>query len=101
MKMVVIMSVDAYASTLEKMYAEHQVPVFSELNIEGFRLDEPDVSRENWFGRTHTALYTKLTFAFVSDDKSTELLAAVDEYNRDQSGISPIRAFQMQVEKSV
>ena len=101
MKMVLIMSVDAYASTLEKLYAEHQIPVFSEMDIQGFRLEETDVSRENWFGGTHTAVYSKLTFAFVSDEKASELLTAVEDYNHRQSPASPIRAFQMQVERSI
>ncbi|WP_456427273.1 hypothetical protein [Rhodocaloribacter sp.] len=101
MKLVIIMSVEQYAEVLERLYAEHRIPVFSETEVQGYRLDENVRTPLNWFGRAHTPIYSKLTFAFVSDEKAAELIDAIDAYNREHDLGSPIRAFQMPVERSV
>jgi hypothetical protein len=101
MKLVVIMSLDTYAGDLEKIYAEHRVPVFSEADIRGFRLDNPVLGGRDWFSRPHTPLYSTLTFAFVEAEKAHELLDAIEETNRTVATESPIRAFQLDVERSI
>ena len=101
MKLVVIMSVDAYADVLERVYAEHQIPVFSEMDIEGFRFDGDEDVEGNWFGSGHSPVYSKLTFAFVSEEQAAELMEAIAVVNREKDLASPIRAFQLAVEKSM
>ena len=101
MKLVVIMSLDAYAGDLEKIYTDHRVPVFSEADIRGFRLDAGTVGSRDWFVSSHTPLYSTLTFAFVDADKASELLDAIAEANRTLASESPIRAFQLDVEKAI
>ena len=101
MKLVVIMSIDAYASILEKVYEEQQIPVYSEMDIKGFRLEGTDAVPTGWFGTTHVPVYSKLTFAFVSDESADRLLEAIDRYNREQELANPIRVFQMKVERGL
>ena len=101
MKLVAIMSVDAYANVLERVYTEHRIPVFSEMDIQGFRLDDDADVEGNWFASGHSPVYSKLTFAFVSEEQAEELLTAIDEVNRKKGLESPIRAFQLAVEKAV
>ena len=97
MKLVVIMSVEACADVLERLYAEHRIPVFSEMNIAGFRLAEDAATPPGWFG----GVFSKLTFAFVPGGKATELMDVIETYNRAHPSASPIRAFQMPVERAV
>ena len=101
MKLVVIMSLEAYAGDLEKIYTDHRVPVFSETEIKGFRLEDFGVGKRDWFSRPHTPLYSILTFAFVDADKAGELLDAIDDANKTIASESPIRAFQLDVERSI
>jgi len=101
MKLVVIMSVEAYAEALEKIYAAHRVPVFSEVDIRGYLGVDAGSVIENWFGKAHAPVYSKLTFAFVSAGKADELLAAIEEFNSEKRPESPVRAFLLNVERHV
>jgi hypothetical protein len=101
MKLVVIMSVDAYADMLERVYTEHRIPVFSEMDIQGFRLEDDEDVEGNWFARGHASVYSKLTFAFVSETQAAELLEAIADLNSQKALSSPIRAFQLAVEKAM
>jgi len=101
MKLVVIMSVDACAEALERIYADHHVPVFSEADIRGFHRDSRVPIKENWFGNTRSPVYSKLTFAFLPAGKADELLGAISAFNEENHPDSPIRAFLLNVEKSI
>ena len=101
MKLVAIMSLEAYSGRLEKLYADHKVPVFSEFDIRGFRLEDTAIDKMDWFGHPKPPLYSTLTFAFVPDEKAGELLDAIEGVNQDLDTSHPIRAFQMDVERSV
>lgn len=101
MKLVVILSDATYSEDVEKICAEHRVAVFSEVEIQGFRLQDQAAELRSWFGGSHAAVYSKLMFAFVAEEKASELLNAVDKYNRTESVVSPVRAFQMHVERNI
>lgn len=101
MKLVVIMSAAAGAAGLEKLYAEHRVPVYSETDIQGFRLEDTDLEERGWFGGGHTPIYSKLTFAFVAENKAVELMAAIQALNETLAPEQTVSAFQMDVEKSI
>ena len=101
MKLIVIMSVATNAGGLEKLYSEHRVPVFSETDIQGFRLDDTDLEDRGWFGGGHTPVYSKLSFAFVAENKAAELMAAIQALNDTPGAEHKISAFQMDVEKSI
>ena len=100
MKLITIMSVAEYADVLEKLYEDHHVPVYSDLAIEGHRHDD-HAAQTNWFGRSPTPVYSRLSFAFVPAAKADEMMEAIAAYNREHPDRNPLRAFQMNVEKSI
>lgn len=102
MKLVAIMSLDAYRDDLHRIYREHEVRVFSELDIRGYHHEEsPPAPDVGWFGGTDTSAYSTLTWAFLPEEKATELLGAIEEYNDAHDLDHPVRAFQMPVDRSV
>lgn len=104
MKLVALMSIEEYSKDLKKLLVSHRIPVFSEMDILGFKTNGEDSVEENWFsagGEYH--IYSALFFAFVGEEKAEELLEAVAEHNQAHEGTDnhPFRAFQLNVEKSL
>lgn len=102
MKLVAIMSLDAYRDDLHQIYRQHEVRVFSELDIRGYHHQKtPPAAAVGWFGGTDTAAYSTLTWAFLPEAQAGDLLGAIEDYNETHSLDHPVRAFQMPVDRSV
>lgn len=101
MKLIAVMSIQEYAGELRKIFSEHRVPVFSETEINGYKLLPETGTKDNWFAGKHTAVYSHITFAFVESQKADELLEAIQQYCKQHECANPIRAFQLGVEKFV
>ncbi|MBX7150141.1 hypothetical protein K1X84_00775 [bacterium] len=101
MKLIAVMSIEEYAGELRKIFSEHRVPVFSETEINGYKLLPEMGEKDNWFSGKHTAVYSHIVFAFVEAQKADELLSAIQEYCKQRDCANPIRAFQLSVEKFV
>jgi hypothetical protein len=104
MKLVALMCIAEYSDALKKILVKENVPVFSEIDIDGFRMDTEKSLEENWFTATkRSSIYSSLYFAFVEEGKAQSLFNAVEEYNSNQEGDSlhPLRAFQLNVEKQI
>jgi len=104
MKLVALMSIVEYSDALKKILVKEEVSVFSEIDIEGFRLDTRKSIEENWFSATQMdGIYSSLYFAFVYDEKAKSLLKAVQSYNEENSenNLNPIRGFLLNVEDHV
>ncbi len=98
MKLLVVMSIEAHANEIRKLFVEHQVPVYSEAPIQGFRLQAQEPQPDNWFAHGHVQVYSSLIFAFVPADKAHELLDAVRDLSRSLGDQNPLRAFQLSVD---
>lgn len=104
MKLVALMSISEYSNALKKILVKEKVPVFSEIDIEGFRVDEDKSIEENWFTASKMAsIYSSLYFAFVYEEKAESLFKAVKDYNDKKNGddLHPLRAFLLNVEDQV
>lgn len=102
MKLIAIMSLDAYRKDLHQIYREHEVRVFSELDIRGYHHRErPRATEVGWFGGTDSAAYSTLTWAFLPEDQAADLLDAIEAYNDVHNFDHPVRAFQMPVDRAV
>ncbi len=104
MKLVALMSIEEYSKELKRLLVSHRIPVFSEMDILGFKTNGDHSVEENWFsagGEYH--IYSALFFVFVDEGKAEELFKAVDEHNHAHEGTDnhPFRAFQLNVEKSI
>lgn len=101
MKLIVVMSIEQHADELRRLFREHQVPVFSETEVEGFRLHRDQNEGENWFSHRHVGVSSHVVFAFVEADKAGELMDAIAKRTREMDPTNPMRAFQLEVEKAV
>lgn len=102
MKLVAVMSLDAYRDDLHRIYRDHEIKVFSELDIEGYHHSQtPTAAAVGWFGRMDTPAYSTLTWAFLGEGQATDLLGAIEDYNDTHDLDHPVRAFQMPVDHAV
>lgn len=102
MKLVAVMSLDADRDALHRMYRNHEIEVFSEIDIKGYHhAQTPSAADVGWFGRTSHPAYSTLTWAFLPAAQAADLLDAIAGFNRDTDPKHPIRAFEMPVDRSV
>ena len=101
MKLIILMSIEEYARDLRKILLDHKVPIFSETNIEGYRLDDGEIA-PSWFPNTsRQGIYSNLFFSFLSASKTDEVMEAIREYNAREGDGHPLRAFMMNVEEYI
>jgi hypothetical protein len=102
MKLVAVMSLDSYRDDLHRIYREHAIRVFSEIDIEGYHHSQPSPATAiGWFGRSNSPAYSTLTWAFLADDQADDLLDAIQAYNDTHNLDHPVRAFEMPVDRAV
>jgi hypothetical protein len=102
MNLVAVMSLDAYRDDLHRIYREHEIQVFSELDIKGYHHSQPPSAADaGWFGRSESPAYSTLTWAFLPEDQAADLLGAIAHYNDTHNPDHPVRAFRMPVDEAV
>ncbi len=101
MKLVAIMSLDAYRDDLHTLLREREIEVFSELDIEGYHQSSAAGASPAWFGGGTPPTDSTLTWAFLADAQADVLLDAVADLNDRRDLERPVRAFQMDVGRAV
>ena len=102
MKLVAVMSLESYRDDLHRIYRDHQIRVFSEIDIEGYHHHQtPPATAVGWFGGAVPPAYSTLTWAFLPEAQAGDLLDAIEQYNAANDLDHPVRAFQMPVDRAV
>lgn len=101
MKLVAIMSLDTCRADIHALLRERKVEVFSELDIEGYHQSSGAGASPAWFGGSPTATDSTLTWAFLEEQQADVLLDAVADFNESNDPDRPVRAFAINVERSV
>jgi len=99
MKLIMIMSVAEHTEELRKLLSLHQVPVFSELDMKGVKMESQLSDRENWFGHAKPPAFSNLILAAVDDEKASELMKALSDYSKKSHSTAPIHALQLSVDQ--
>ena len=100
MKLIMIMSLAEHADGLRKLLSVQRIPVFSELEMKGVKLESQLGDRENWFGHTRPAAFSNLILAAVDDARAGELMTALSDFSKQSHSTAPIHALQLSVEQS-
>lgn len=95
MKMVLLMYLEEDRGCVEGLLADHRVPVFSEMEVEGHR---PGTG-PGWYGKT-APYASSMVVAVVPDDRADDLLSAVAACTGLEDARHPIHAYQLGVERS-
>jgi hypothetical protein len=100
MKLVAIMSLDAYRGDVHALLREREIEVFSELDIAGYHQSSAAGAAPAWFGGGTPSTDSTLVWAFLGDDQAALLMDAVDAFNEKRDLERPVRAFQMTVDRA-
>jgi hypothetical protein len=95
MKLVVLMYLEEDAPNVQKLMAAHEVTAYSELPVTG-----RGAGTTGWYG-TVAPFKSRMLIAFVPAAKADELTTAISACTGCMDPNRPIRAWQMEVEKSV
>ena len=78
MKLIALMCVEEYVEEARKLLKEQNVPAFSEIGMQGYKMSEPDES-DNWFASKHILDNSHIFFSMVDDEKAKDLMIAIDK----------------------
>lgn len=102
MKLIAILSIEDYHPDLGKIFKNLEIPVYSELDMTGFRSEKGNSQAlQNWFAHKKTGVFSKLSFAFVPENQAEALMKAIEVFNTEKSSKNPVHAFQLNVEKAI
>jgi hypothetical protein len=101
MKLIAIMSLDAYRDEVHRLLRDREIEVFSELDIEGYHQSSGAGAMPAWFGGGTPPTDSTLTWAFLDEAQAETLLDAVAALNKRRNLDRPVRAFEMNVERAV
>jgi len=101
MKLIAIMSLDAYRDEVHQLLRDREIEVFSELDIEGYHQSSDAGATPAWFGGGTPPTDSTLTWAFLDEAQAERLLDAVAALNERRNLDRPVRAFEMNVERAV
>ena len=102
MKLLVVLSVSETTKDVKRILINHKVPVYSEVDMEGFRVKPPLADKTNWFAQGKYGVFSKLFFTFCEENNVSDVLKAITDFNQqhEDSKQYPLHAFQLNVEKT-
>lgn len=100
MKLIGVMSLTAYRDRVRKVFEQHDIKIYSEVEITGHTTET--VKRYGWWALDKDIpLYSTMYFAIVNKEKADEVLNDISCLNGECDPDHPPRAFQVNVEKMV
>lgn len=101
MKLIVLMSLEQYRDKVRKVFENHKVHIYSEMEITGHTADT--IRQYGWwvFEKPNVPIYSTLFFAVIAQDKADEIMNDITNLRDQFDPKHPPRAFQMDVEKMV
>lgn len=101
MKLLVVMSIEEHSPEIRKLLFEHDVIVFSETDIRGFKRAERSPEATNWFAHGDLRNYSHLFFTVVPEARAKDAMDAIAAYSRERGLMNPIHAFRLNVEQFI
>lgn len=100
MKLIALMCLENCSKQVRKLFEQHDIKVFSELDIRGYAPDH--AAKYGWWpGDREMPMYSSLCFAIVTKEKATEIMDGVEVLvKKDETG-HPVKAFVVDIERMI
>lgn len=95
MKMLLLMHLEEDRSCVRRLLAEHEVPVFTEMDAEGHRPGQGP----GWYGES-APYASSMVVAVVPDGTADDLVAAVENCRGLEDASHPVHFYQLGVERT-
>ena len=100
MKLIALLSLGHETKALSKLFDKVKLPVYSEMEIKGFRKNTIEEAPA-WFATKALPAFSNMHFVFIEDEQADQLMETIAAFNSAEAGNRPIHAFQMGVEKAI
>jgi hypothetical protein len=101
MKLLVIATIKEQTPELSKLLKKEGVPVFSILDAVGVKNIVDDNLTDDWFGRGVGEFESSFIVSFLQDQLVDKTLEAINLFNLESAKDFPVRAFVLDVEKTL
>lgn len=101
MKLLILLGVEATEPQLRALFQAGGVEIYSEFAIKGHRAPATVPDPANWFATAGDGVYSVMAFAFVTPEKATSVMQALQMHNKQQPTAYPLHAFLLGVEAAV
>ncbi len=100
MKLIVLMSLNEYKEQIRKVFVEHNVEIYSEVEVTGHTAET--IRRYGfWHSEKDLPLFSTLYFALVPKEKADEVMNDLEKKDWESDIGRPPRAFQVDVERVI
>jgi hypothetical protein len=101
MKLLVLATIKEQTAELSKLLKKEGVPVFSILDAVGVKNIVDDNLTDDWFGRGVGTFESSFIVSFMQDQLVDKTLEAINLFNLESAKDFPVRAFVLDVEKTL
>ena len=105
MKLIIVLSDDAYEENMSDLFSKANISVFSEMDIKGFKTknsaDQSPSMASNWFTASKYPASSTMNFAFVTEGQETDLMTEIATFNTTIPTAHQIHAFVLNVEQAI
>ena len=103
MKLLLILCIEEHEKEVRKLLRNQKVPMYSEVDIQGFKNENGDADLSNWFAHDKVQRFSRLFFSIQTEQNVSAVLGAVKNYNEAHEGIknNPLHAYKLNVEETV
>ena len=99
MKLLVIAAVQYFEKEIQQLLNQSEISIYSHMDISGHKKRGDKNLSDNWFAGGNGDQESVLFFAFAEKKAVEKVMEQVNEFNAHLDTDSPVRAFQLQVEK--
>lgn len=100
MKLVMVTSLKEYSEQVAVIFKKAGIRIYSATDTIGFKDDSEHNLMDSWFGMREALFDSVFLFSFTEDEQANTSLQLIREYNEENPGDFPIRAFILPVENS-
>ncbi len=100
MKLLTVTALKEYSEKVTAIFKKAGIHVFSATDIIGFKDGSDHNLIDNWFGMSDARFDSVFLFSFTDEEKANNALVFIREYNLENPGDFPLRAFIIAVENS-
>jgi len=101
MKLIAIMGLKQHKENIRRIFAEHDVQIYSEIEMAGHTSDT--IKQHGWwvFEQSDVEIYSTMYFSIVSEPRANEVMLHIKNLQKEKKPEHPPRAFQVAVEKLI
>ncbi|MEO1021186.1 MAG: hypothetical protein AAFW89_01465 [Bacteroidota bacterium] len=103
MKVLLILCIQEYVQEVRNLLKNLDIPMFSEIDMEGFKRKKDQDQIDRWFSGENTERASKLILCIQTERVVDEVMQAVQHVNQtlQERAQFPIHAYQLTIEEYI